>query len=381
MKKLLSLSLAFIIALQAFTPLTSAAEAPKQYAEIAPAKGEVRAVWVSRFQFKTKADIVRIMADIKKNNFNTVFFQVRGEADAFYKSSYEPWSKMLTGTLGKDPGYDPLQTAIDEGHKNGLQVHAWVNVFTVWQGKTAPDKTAVPQHLYYAHPEWFQVNDKGQKMDLNDSYIFADPANLDLQQHLIKVFREIVTKYNVDGLHLDYVRYPSASYGYSEISQKRFKAQKKFKDFSNWRRDELTKFVTKIADIVHETSAHKKKLSAAVIGYHVDKWNWGLAKSGSYDKYLQDSKRWIKESRVDFITPMIYWTIGAKPDFTTLVKDFASVNPNKVVVGMSTTDFSAVETWNQIMVTRANKMKGFSLFSYGSNNKLWDTFRTQIAKW
>ena len=324
---------------------------------------------------------MKIMADIKKNNFNTVYFQVRGEADAFYKSSYEPWSKMLTGTLGKDPGYDPLQVAIDEGHAHGLQVHAWVNTFTVWQGETAPDETATPKHMYYAHPEWFQVNDKGERMGLQKGYIFADPANLALQEHLLKVFLEIITNYDVDGLHLDYVRYPSASHGYSEISQARFKKQKKFKDFSNWRRDELTKFVTRVSDLVHEKSANKKKVSAAVIGYYQDNWGWGLTKSGSYDKYLQDSKRWIKESRVDYITPMIYWTIGGKPDFTTLVKDFAGVNRNKVVVGMSTTDFSATETWNQIMVSRQYNMRGFALFSYGSNNKLWDTYREAITKW
>lgn len=351
------------------------------YEEITPAKNEVRAVWVTRWQYKTKEDIVKVMQTIADNHFNTVFFQVRGEADAFYKSSYEPWSKELTGTLGKAPSFDPLQSAIEEGHKRGLKVHAWVNTFTVWKGKTAPDVSATPKHLYHTHPEWFQVNDKKEPMKLGDGYIFLSPTNPEVQEYLLNVFKEIVTTYDVDGLHLDYVRFPAANFGYDEVSLARFKKQKKFKDFSNWRRDELTKFVTKVSDMVHETSAHKKQLSTAVIGYYHDNWNWGLEKSGSFDKYLQDSKRWIKESRVDFITPMIYWTIGGKPDFSVLVKDFARMNNKKVVVGLSTTDFSAQETWNQIMLTRKSKMKGFSLFSYASSMNFWETFKKQIRMW
>lgn len=382
MKKLLSIALLLLFSLQPTLIQVSAADsAPVAAAEIAPAKDEIRAVWVTRWQFKNKDDIVKIMQTIKDNHFNTVFFQVRGEADALYKSSFEPWSKELSGTLGKDPGFDPLQTAIDEAHARGLALHAWVNTLTVWKGSTAPDINATPKHLYYTHPEWFQVDDKKKPMALGDGYIFINPTNPAVQEYLMNIFKEIVTNYNVDGLHLDYVRYPAANYGYDDATQARFNKQRKFRDFGNWRRDELTKFVTKVSDMVHESSANKKKLSAAVIGYYHDKWNWGLSQSGSFDKYLQDSKRWIRESRVDFITPMIYWTIGAKPDFTTLVKDFASVNPKKVVVGMSTTDFSAIETWNEIMITRGYKMRGFSLFSYASNNKLWDTFKTQIAKW
>lgn len=381
MKKILILLL-ITLSITSELPTTYAADTTITTSdEIAPAKDEVRAVWVSRWQFKTKDDIVHIMQNVKNNHFNTVFFQVRGEADALYKSSYEPWSNVLTGTLGKDPGFDPLQVAVEEGHKQGLKVHAWVNTCTVWKSSIAPDSNATPKHLYYTHPEWFQVDDKKNAMRLGDGYIFLNPTNLDAQDYLLKVFKEIVTKYDVDGLHLDYVRFPSASFGYDDVTQARFNKQKKFRDFGNWRRDELTKFVTKVSDMVHETSAQKKQLSTAVIGYYHDKWNWGYAKSGSFDKYMQDSKRWIKESRVDFITPMIYWTIGGKPDFTTLVKDFASMDAKKVVVGISTTDFSAIETWNEIMVTRANKMKGFSLFSYESNFKLWDTFKEKIAKW
>lgn len=345
---------------------------------------EVRAVWVTRWQYKTAKDIERIMDTLQRNNMNTVFFQVRGQADAFYKSSYEPWSAELTGTLGKDPGFDPLAVAIEEAHERGLKIHAWTNMMTLWKGKTAPDDSqSAIKHIANTHPEWILKDEQGKTMGFTDDYVFADPTNLEYQQHVLYTLSELLRNYDVDGLHLDYIRYPNPTWGKDPANVVRFERQKQwgYQTIEEWRRGTLTRFIGKLNTMVDRVGKNQE-LSASVIGYYKDIWGWGYENSGSFDKYLQDSKEWVRREHVDFIVPMIYWTIGGKPEFETLVKDFTSTLPKeKVLVGMSTTSFSAEETMKQVEVSRKYEARGFSLFSYESNGKFWTTYANEIAKW
>lgn len=345
---------------------------------------EVRAVWVTRWQYKTPADIERVMDSIARNNMNTVFFQVRGEADAFYQSSFEPWSKELTGTLGKDPGFDPLAVAITEAHERGLKIHAWTNMMTLWKGKEMPNDTASTiKHPLNSNPEWQQHDANGNTMPLDGNYVFADPANLAYQQHLLFTLAEIARNYDVDGIHMDYIRYPNPTWGSDPATMARFERQKAwgYSDFADWRRAQLTLFVGKMHTMLKQVGKNQE-LSASVIGYYKDIWGWGYANSGSFDKYLQDSKEWVRRGRIDFIVPMIYWTIGGKPDFKTLVEDYTTTLPKeKVLIGMSTTSFSAEETMRQVELSREYGAKGFSLFSFESNGAFWTTFAKEIASW
>lgn len=341
-------------------------------------------MWVTRWQYNNAQDIERIMDTLQRNNMNTVFFQVRGEGDAFYKSTYEPWSKELTGTLGKDPGFDPLAVAVQEAHERGLKIHAWTNMMSLWKGKEMPDDSQSSiKHILNSHPEWQQHNDKGETMPLDGNYVFADPTNLEYQQHVLYTLAELARNYDVDGIHMDYIRFPGPAWGNSPENMARFERQKAwgYKTFDDWRRGQLTRFVGKMHTMVQRVGKGQE-LSASVIGYYKDIWGWGYEKSGSFDKYLQDSKQWIMKENIDFIVPMIYWTIGGKPEFETLVKDFTSTLPKeKVVIGMSTTSFSAQETMNQVLLSRKYGARGFSLFSYESNGSFWTTFAQEIAKW
>lgn len=355
-------------------PVTVRAETP-----------EVRAVWVTRWQYKTADDIVKIMDTLQRNNMNTVFFQVRGEADAFYKSSYEPWSKELTGTLGKDPGYDPLAVAITEAHKRGLKIHAWTNMMSLWKGKEMPDDSTSPiKHVLNTHPEWLVRNSKGETMPMDGNYVFADPTNLEYQQHVLYTLAELARNYDVDGIHMDYIRFSNPDWGMNPENVARFERQKAYGGYqtmAEWRRGTLTQFTAKMHTML-QSVGKGQELSASVIGYYQDIWGWGYENSGSFDKYLQDSKEWVRRNNVDFIVPMIYWTIGGKPEFDTLVKDFTTTLPKeKVLVGMSTTSFSPQETMNEVAVTRKYGAKGFSLFSYESNGPFWTTFAKEIAAW
>ncbi|PIV90826.1 hypothetical protein COW46_01640 [Candidatus Gracilibacteria bacterium CG17_big_fil_post_rev_8_21_14_2_50_48_13] len=346
---------------------------------------ETRAVWVTRWQYKTEADVIRVMDTLERNNVNTVFFQVRGEADAFYASSYEPWSSELTGTLGKNPGFDPLAVAVREAHARGIKIHAWMNMMTLWKGKSLPDDSSSSvKHILNTHPEWQIKNAAGETMPLDGNYVFADPTNLQYQRHLLFVVAEVAKKYDVDGIHMDYIRFPSPLWGLSPENVVRFERQKKiggYADMAQWRRGTLTRFIGKMHTLMQKIGKNQE-LSASVIGYYQDIWGWGYENSGSFDKYLQDSKEWVRRDYVSFIAPMIYWTIGAKPEFETLVKDFTTTLPaEKIVVGMSTTSFSAEETMKQVAVTRKYGARGFSLFSFESNASFWTTYAKEIAGW
>ena len=149
---------------------------------------EVRAVWVTRFAYNSVTDVKGIIDRAAAAGFNVVYFQIRGNGDAYYKSALSPWAKKLTGTLGKDPGWDPLQTAIDEAHAKGIQLHAYWNVFAGWpvpagcstagtctcqptQGFsdscTLPEAAfpGAPEHFLRVHPEAMAVNAAGKSID------------------------------------------------------------------------------------------------------------------------------------------------------------------------------------------------------------------------
>lgn len=173
--------------------------------------GPVRAVWVPRGQFRTVADIERIMSDCASAGLNTVVFQVRGNGTVLYPSKIEPWAKEIGG---KDPGFDPLAVAIREAHARNLDLQAWANVMPGWQG---PAKPSDPAQLYNAHPDWFWYDQKGERQPLtymNNGrstgwYTSVNPCLPEVRAYLVSVFEEIVRNYDIDALHLDYIRFPN----------------------------------------------------------------------------------------------------------------------------------------------------------------------------
>ena len=122
--------------------------------------GPVRAIWVTRWDYKSPRDIAIVMENCKTAGFNTVLFQVRGSGTVMYPSRLEPWADELGG---RDPGFDPLAVACQEGHRRGLSVHAWANVIPGWHGDKPP---ANPRQLYNARPEWFWHDSAGRRQPL-----------------------------------------------------------------------------------------------------------------------------------------------------------------------------------------------------------------------
>jgi uncharacterized lipoprotein YddW (UPF0748 family) len=180
---------------------------------------EVRSVWVTRFDYRSPDDVARIMERSAELGFNVVFFQVRGNGTVYYQSDIEPWAFELTGedpaNTGRDPGWDPLATAIEEAHARGLELHAYVNIFPAWRTQRYPPRES--RQLWWEHPDWFMADAAGRRMiprdngvdsTVGDWYSFLSPGVPEVQDYLASVFAELATRYAIDGLHYDYVRYP-----------------------------------------------------------------------------------------------------------------------------------------------------------------------------
>jgi uncharacterized lipoprotein YddW (UPF0748 family) len=291
----------------------------------------IRAAWVTRWALRSADEVKALLTRLADLGVNTVFLQVRGAGDAFYRSSYEPWSDLLTGTLGKDPGWDPLRVAVREGHKLGLEVHAWVNVFTAFQTTDSgqPPTITDPLHPMLAHPDWIARNKAGTPMPIlksatGDNYAFFSPTKRGVQDHVKHVINEIVGKYRVDGIHLDYVRFPDSSYSYDTESRVAYLKASLREDlsFAQWRRRELSRFVGEVGRSVGMVRPGTR-VSAAV---------WQVIDAGR-TTYYQDGVEWMRRGYVDFLVPMIYSVSVAS--FDSRLKAYAdSVGASSVVVGI-----------------------------------------------
>jgi uncharacterized lipoprotein YddW (UPF0748 family) len=276
-------------------------------------KREVRAVWITTAngldwpkttdRSEQQSSLRKIVADLNAEHFNTIFFQVRARGDAYFHSTYEPWAENLTGTLGKDPGWDPLSFLIDEAHRVGLEVHAWFNVFKI-RGMI-PVGTSSPPHPSRAHVLW-TVQCQGET--------WLDPGIPDVRSYLLGVALELVKGYDIDGLNLDYIRYPGRDFA-DEQSYRHYGSAR---NRDEWRRNNVTAFVS---ELYERATALKPMLKVGSSPLGVYEGNGSNGASGSFSAYYQDSQGWIRAGKQDYLAPQIYWPIGSRgdPDFAQLV--------------------------------------------------------------
>lgn len=289
------------------------------------AEKEMRAAWVSTVYnldwpktknnaSKQKQELTQLMDKLKGCGINTIVLQVRPESDALYKSSINPWSKYLTGTQGKDPGYDPLAFAVQEAHKRGMELHAWMNPYRVTSSGT--DLNAlVSSHPARKNPSWvIKYNSK----------MYYDPGNPAVVDYLVKTVKEVVDKYDVDGIHFDDYFYPSSSFPDDTSYQVYGKGQ----DRNNWRRENVNTLLKRVKAVVNARSGCEFGVSPFGIWRNKSAdCPDGSETSGSQSYYnmLADSRTWIRKGYVDYIVPQIYWPIGLKvADYSKLVKWWAN---------------------------------------------------------
>lgn len=286
----------------------------------ASVKREVRAVWMATVwaldwpidiggsATTQKAEMTKYLDRLKADNFNAVYFQVRTMCDAFYKSSYEPWSSYLTGTRGKDPGWDPLSFVVAECHKRGMECHAWVNPYRFSTGSnwnTEQDQ---------------QLRSSGLLLTYDKTTIL-NPGLDGVRKRIVDVCGEIVDNYDVDGIVFDDYFYPNGiPVNSSADDYNLWQSSGGQMAFGDWRRASVNKMVADVYNMIQAKKPYVKFgispagaacTSAAVAAKHgIDKCP--VASDWQYDGIFSDPVAWLEEGTIDYISPQLYWKTDHK---------------------------------------------------------------------
>jgi len=342
-----------------------------------PSMPEVRAIWVTRFDYKSPLDVSSIVVNCAKAGFTDIFFQVRGNGTAFYPSQVEPWAFELHGkdvaNTAKDPGWDPLLMAAGWAKRYNIRLHAYINVLPGWRGKMDPPRAA--GQLWTAHPDWFMVDSTGTRMRPTSAwYSFLNPAHPAVRSHLSQIAAELA-RYDLAGLHLDYIRFP---YDYKDVAREVYprasaaeiKAHSTFsfdpvsrgamgssasrKKWDEFRRNAVSQVVSDLRGVFKTVRGPQTVLSVSVLADF----------SAGYTKAFQDSTRWAKTGSVDWLVPMNY-NAGLYDQRLANMKHVLGrkATARQLVVGINCAG-DAREIRRQIATAREVGCRGFALFAY-----------------
>ena len=359
-----------------------AAAEPDASVDAAGPAGELRGVWVIRFAFTTQADLEGIIDRAAAAHMNAVFVQIRGDGDAYYRSAHEPWARRLSGTLGRDPGWDPLQVAIDRAHGHGMELHAYFNVFSAWPAsQPVPVAEGPVQHALYRHPEWLAVDSTGTNRD--SEYRWFSPGNPAVRAHIAAVARDLLANYDVDGLHLDRIRAAGADYSRDAVTVAAYDAARAADPSLTWGAFMRAQVDAMVADLhaAVEDVRPRARLSAAVWGIY--RPLPGCNTSQGLGNYHQDSLGWLAAGTMDALVPMIYWPIapGACTDWAALLDGFLAARAGRHVwAGMHALDdgqWDAAAVHGRIAHARAVGAQGTVVFAstyLDADPARWDAY-------
>ena len=339
-----------------------------------------KCIWVKSDSMKDKESIQSALIFAYEYGFDMVFLQVRYRGDAFYESD------IVSKHSSVDKKFDPLKYAINLGHSLGLEVHAWLNTYILWSSSYEPYDL---DHLYYTHSDWMESNIYGKSdasidIKLPQSHnwegIYLSPNHPDVNKYLKTIFFELIESYDIDGLHLDYIRFQDDIYGYNDKGRERFKNEHGFDPFDIERNIISTKYGWSYSEIdsmkniwenykmenvnylIHEISSKidsldkKIKLSAAVKADPVI----------SKRKWAQDWESWINQEIIDFVVVMNYSPdmINFNHNIESIKQQFDKNKFNKIMMGIAiyNQDFSSVS--DKVYLSYLYNFKGISLFSY-----------------
>lgn len=303
-----------------------------------------------------KLEALNILDSLSLFNFNAVVFQVRPQGDALYNSSIEPWSYFLTGVQGQgpEPYYDPLAFWIEESHKRGMELHVWLNPYRI-------------HHISAPEPSELSMVSKLSEaaVKLKEGYWWLDPAKKITQEHTLSVVKDILLRYDIDGVHFDDYFYPYDSYNAGEDfpddeSWQGYRKEGGLLSRNDWRRDAVNTFVR---DVYYLIKSYKPFVKFGLSPFGI--WRPGYPESiegmDQYDKLYADAKLWLNYGWVDYFSPQLYWPINqAKQSYPVLLQWWQSENTHNRYVWPGINDYrmtddlvGANELHNQIIINRA----------------------------
>lgn len=271
-------------------------------------KYEVRAAWITAVYGldwprtkattpasiqKQKEELVETLDKLKEANFNTVLFQARTRGDVLYKSDIEPYNSILTGKSGKDPGYDPLAFAVEECHKRGMECHAWM--VTIPLGGRKHVASLGKQSVTRRQPK-ICVPYKRE--------YFLNPGNPKTKEYLMSLVKEVVERYDVDGVHFDYLRYPERAFRFPDSYD--YRKYGNGRSLDQWRRDNITEILRYIYKGVKQLKPWVK-VSTCPVGKYRDTSRYSSKGWNAFHVVHQDVQGWLGEGIQDQIYPMMYF--------------------------------------------------------------------------
>lgn len=346
-------------------------------------KYELRGVWVSTVAnldwpqrgaspAQQQTQLLMLFDAVKGVRCNAVFLQVRPESDAFFPGT-EPWSYYLTGKQGQapQPAWDPLAFAIEQAHRRGLELHAWINPFRVVSNVTSTYPKA-PQHLSLAKPEW---------MLRVKNVLLLDPGIPAARQYLIELLTELVERYPMDGLHFDDYFYPYE--GITTEDNATYQAYGAGKALAAWREDNINQFVEQLSTAVL-TQRPELKYGISPFGIWKNGVPAGITGLSGAEVTGGNALTWLSNRWIDYLAPQLYWRIGGNQDFAKLSAWWQSqMNGRHLYPGLgayraepsfgSSSNYQAAELPRQLALLRQQNIPG-AIFFRAAN---LTTFATQ----
>lgn len=338
---------------------------------------------------KQKQLMITLLDSLAKNNMNCVNFQVRGMCDAMYNSAYEPWSSYLVAKRGMDPGYDPLQFVIDECHKRGMECHAWLNPYRY--ESTAGSWGSGEGEYRHDHPDWL-MEFKGQTR--------LNPGKPEVIQRIVDVCKDIITKYDVDGiLYDDYFYIDDTTPNKDSFALDKDLYDKYVEDGGtlsqgDWRRENVNTMIKKVYDMIQEVKPWVRfgvgpagvaaSDPAVALKYGVTPCPGG---DWQYNQIWSDPLAWVSSRTLDYISPQVYWTIGNDTDYARVTPWWSTV-ANKFNRHMFVShDISSLNIKSKAALNESAESTGMSVLertignqtkATGPNNDTFEEYANQV---
>jgi uncharacterized lipoprotein YddW (UPF0748 family) len=263
-----------------------------------------------------KQQLITMLDRLQEAGINAVMFQIRTECDALYDSPYEPWSYWLTGEQGKAPNpyYDPLEFAVDEAHKRGMELHAWFNPYRA--ERAVGNYDLADNHVVVQHPDWaLQIS----------NFKFLNPGLPDVREFVAMIVADVVRRYDIDGVHFDDYFYPYPPNAISNEDDDTFAEHNRdFTDRGDWRRDNVNLLIEMVADSINLINP-RVKFGISPFGIWKNGVPSGIVGLDAYNVIYADARAWLDNEWIDYVVPQLYWPFGGGQDYGTLAPWWESV--------------------------------------------------------